>query len=85
MDPSPIGSLKELTSSQAIRLQVVAKSTGSEDPDFKPMDHSFKTTNFSNEKNVFANLSLGLNYCTIGPSQPPSRDTVPLNMKHEVG
>jgi hypothetical protein len=30
-------------------------------------------------KKVIANFSLGLNYCSIGQSRPPSRDTVPLS------
>jgi hypothetical protein len=67
-------------------LRVVPKSAGSENLDFTYLDAlhslgpSFKTADFQTEKSVrmFANLSLGLNYCSIGPSQPPSRDTVPL-------
>jgi hypothetical protein len=32
------------------------------------------------QKKGFANISLGLNYCSMGSSQPPpSRDTVPFN------
>jgi hypothetical protein len=33
-----------------------------------------------NQKKGFANLSLGLNYHSKALPQPPSRDTVPLNL-----
>jgi hypothetical protein len=70
--------------SQGCRRRVVAKSAGSEDPDFTSrmryfMDRTvaLKRPIFKLEK-VFTYLSLGLNYCSIGPSRPPSCGTVPL-------
>jgi hypothetical protein len=51
---------------------------GSENPDFTSMEHSFKMADFLTEKR-FTNLSLGLNYCSMGLSRPPSRDTVLLS------
>jgi hypothetical protein len=71
-DPDPWNS--------SIRLWFVAKSVN---PDFTvhlwmrySMDSRFKTVDIYMKKGVM-NLSLGLNYCSIGPSRPPSRDTVP--------
>jgi hypothetical protein len=29
-------------------------------------------------KEVFANLNLGLNFCSLGPSRPPSCDTITI-------
>jgi hypothetical protein len=41
------------------------------------MDRSFKTADFLTKKRI-ANISLGLNYCSMGSSWPRSHDTVPL-------
>jgi hypothetical protein len=43
------------------------------------MDRSLNTADFYKLKKGCANLSLGLNYCSIGWSPPQSRDTVPLH------
>jgi hypothetical protein len=41
-------------------------------------DRGFEMADLKTEKGC-ATISLGLNYCSMGPSQPPSRDTVPLS------
>jgi hypothetical protein len=72
--------------SQLCRLRVVAKSARSENPNLRV--HLWDALRFSldrpifKRKKVFANLRLGLNYCSMGSSWLPSRDTVPLSGKH---
>jgi hypothetical protein len=61
-----------------IRCRVVAKSAGSEDPGCATLwTVALKRPNFN--KKGFANISLGLNYCSMGSSWPRSCDTVPLS------
>jgi hypothetical protein len=80
------GPWKSYGSSQSIGLRVVAKSARSEKPDFTFMNAArlwtvaLKQPIFK-RKNVFVNFWLGINYCSIGPSRPPSRDTVPLALR----
>jgi hypothetical protein len=91
LDPDLIGQIQILEkkndgSSQSIGLQVLAKSLRSVNLDFTATQWIFSFTTadfqteksvcaFSNRKKVFLTLSLGFNYCCIGPSRPPSRDT----------
>jgi hypothetical protein len=43
-------------------------------------DCSFEMAEFKQKKGC-ATISLGLIYCSMGSSQPPSRDTCPFNKK----
>jgi hypothetical protein len=75
VDPDLIGQIRILERTSAvyspIGLRVVANAAGSENLDFTSMDAlysvgcSFKTVG---RKKVSANLSLGLNLCSIDPS-----------------
>jgi hypothetical protein len=73
--------LSVICQSQGSKRQVLAKSAGSGEPVFTSIyatvqNVALKLPIFKQTKGC-ATISLGLNYCSMGSSQPPSRDTVP--------